>query len=131
MAGLLASMTGPTSGLTWRAVLAGSAIGILMCFSNTYFGLQTGWVTMASLQSALLAHGLWALCARVRGRHGCAALTVAEHVLVTSVATAAATMPLAAGFVGIIPALRILQARGEGAADAAALPLQGAGSQIA
>jgi uncharacterized oligopeptide transporter (OPT) family protein len=116
---VFASMTGDGSGLTWRAVLAGSAIGTLMCFSNMYFGLQTGWVTMASLQSALLAHGLWALCVRVRGA-GCSPLTVAEHVLVTSVATAAATMPLAAGFVGIIPALRILHARGEGAAGCAA-----------
>ena len=41
-------------GLTARAVLAGLFVGSILCFSNTYFGLQTGWVTMGSLQSALL-----------------------------------------------------------------------------
>ena len=25
-------------------------VGSLLCCSNTYFGLQTGWVTMGSLQ---------------------------------------------------------------------------------
>jgi len=32
----------------------GSLVGGLMCFSNMYFGLQSGWVTLGSLQSALL-----------------------------------------------------------------------------
>ena len=42
--------------LTLRAVGAGLFVGSLLCCSNTYFGLQTGWVTMGSLQvrSALL-----------------------------------------------------------------------------
>jgi uncharacterized oligopeptide transporter (OPT) family protein len=36
--------------LTVRAVAAGLVVGAVLCFSNTYFGLQTGWVTMGSLQ---------------------------------------------------------------------------------
>ena len=36
--------------LTFRALAVGLAVGTLLCFSNTYFGLQTGWVTMGSLQ---------------------------------------------------------------------------------
>lgn len=40
--------------LTFRAVAAGLAVGAVLCFSNMYFGLQTGWVTMGSLQSAIL-----------------------------------------------------------------------------
>lgn len=36
--------------LTVRAVAAGLLVGAVLCFSNTYFGLQTGWVTMGSLQ---------------------------------------------------------------------------------
>jgi hypothetical protein len=36
--------------LTVRAVAAGLMVGAVLCFSNTYFGLQTGWVTMGSLQ---------------------------------------------------------------------------------
>ena len=36
--------------LPLRAVGAGLFVGSLLCCSNTYFGLQTGWVTMGSLQ---------------------------------------------------------------------------------
>ena len=36
--------------LTFRAVGVGLLVGSLLCFSNMYFGLQTGWVTMGSLQ---------------------------------------------------------------------------------
>lgn len=36
--------------LTFRSLAVGLAVGTLLCFSNTYFGLQTGWVTMGSLQ---------------------------------------------------------------------------------
>ena len=36
--------------LTFRAVGTGLLVGSLLCCSNTYFGLQTGWVTMGSLQ---------------------------------------------------------------------------------
>lgn len=36
--------------LTARAIAAGLVVGSVLCFSNTYFGLQTGWVTMGSLQ---------------------------------------------------------------------------------
>lgn len=36
--------------LTVRAIAAGLLVGSVLCFSNTYFGLQTGWVTMGSLQ---------------------------------------------------------------------------------
>lgn len=40
--------------LTVRAVAAGLLVGAVLCFSNTYFGLQTGWVTMGSLQVGTL-----------------------------------------------------------------------------
>ena len=33
------------SHFTWRSVVVGLFIGIIICFSNTYFGLQTGWVS--------------------------------------------------------------------------------------
>ena len=41
--------------LTLRAVGAGLLVGSLLCCSNTYFGLQTGWVTMGSLQVCMHA----------------------------------------------------------------------------
>ena len=36
----------PELELTLRAVLGGIGVGGILCFSNMYFGLQTGWVTM-------------------------------------------------------------------------------------
>lgn len=36
--------------LTTRALVSGLLVGTLLCFSNTWFGLQSGWVTMGSLQ---------------------------------------------------------------------------------
>jgi OPT family oligopeptide transporter len=107
---------------TPRALLAGVFIGGLMCFSNMYFGLQTGWVTMGSLQSTLLGFGLMRLLRRATapGAHGASTdrrrrvaswfdgFCAHENVVLQTVAVASATMPLAGGFVGIIPALRCL-----------------------
>ena len=45
-------------GVTVPVVLIGLVLGALLTFSNMYFGLQTGWVTMGSLQSALLGYGV-------------------------------------------------------------------------
>ena len=28
---------------TCRAVMAGLCVGVMLCFTNMYFGLQTGW----------------------------------------------------------------------------------------
>lgn len=32
--------------IQFRAVLFGLVIGCLLCFTNLYFGLQTGWISM-------------------------------------------------------------------------------------
>ena len=50
-----------------------------MCMSNMYFGLQTGWVTMGSLQSAILGFGIF------KAMQTCgfgSNFTVAENVIV-------------------------------------------------
>jgi uncharacterized oligopeptide transporter (OPT) family protein len=39
-----------TPQLTMRATATGLVVGTLLCFTNMYFGLQTGWVTMGSIQ---------------------------------------------------------------------------------
>ncbi|BDA51281.1 Putative oligopeptide transporter YGL114W [Coccomyxa sp. Obi] len=91
--------------LTFRAVGTGLLVGSLLCCSNTYFGLQTGWVTMGSLQSAVLGFGIF----RVLERYGITSgLSVAENVILQTTSVATATMPLAAGLVGIIPALGMM-----------------------
>lgn len=45
--------------LTVRAVLAGLLVGTLLCFTNMYFGLQTGWVTMGSIQCAVVGFAMF------------------------------------------------------------------------
>lgn len=68
-----------TRGLTPRALAAGLAIGVLMCLTNMYFGLQTGWITMGSLQSAILGFGIFkALQGFGLGKQ----FSVAENVIV-------------------------------------------------
>ena len=92
--------------LTFRAVFVGLLCGTVLCFTNMYFGLQTGWVTMGSLQSALLGYGIFQACG-VCTRHA-RHFGPLENVVVQTVSVATATLPLAAGFVGIIPALGLL-----------------------
>ncbi|KAI8364695.1 OPT oligopeptide transporter protein-domain-containing protein [Radiomyces spectabilis] len=89
---------------TLRAVAVGLLIGTVICFSNMYFGLQTGWISMMSLQASLLGYAIFRpLQSRLQVR-----FSPVENVVLQTVAVATATMPLAAGFVGVIPALGLL-----------------------
>ncbi|KAI9491800.1 OPT oligopeptide transporter protein-domain-containing protein [Zychaea mexicana] len=75
-----------------------------MCFSNMYFGLQSGWISMMSLQASLLGYAIFKpFRDKLRTPFG-----PIENVVLQTTAVATATMPLAAGFVGIIPALGLL-----------------------
>ncbi|KAI9677299.1 MAG: Ras GTPase activating protein ira2 [Trizodia sp. TS-e1964] len=101
----------PTShNFTPRGLLAGLLIGVLVCFSNTYFGLQTGWVSMMSLPSSLLGFGAF----KALSPHLSYPFSPAENVFVQTVAVALGAMPLAAGFVGVVPALNYLLTEDEG-----------------
>ncbi|KAI8372579.1 OPT oligopeptide transporter protein-domain-containing protein [Choanephora cucurbitarum] len=89
---------------TLRAVVCGLLIGTLMCFSNMYFGLQTGWISMMSLQSSLLGFAIFKpFQPMLRHKFG-----PIENVVLQTTAVATATMPLAAGFVGVIPAMELM-----------------------
>ena len=88
---------------TVRAVVAGTVIGAVLCFANMYFGLQTGWVSMMSLQSTVVGFGFFHTL-----RRQFPDFTPLENVVLQTTAVSCATMPLAAGFVGIIPALGML-----------------------
>ena len=77
-----------------------------MAFTNLYFGLQTGWISMMSLQSALLGFGIFKLVPKVFPNSR--PFTVQENVVLQTTAVATGTMPLAAGLVGIVPALEML-----------------------
>ncbi|KAF9932231.1 hypothetical protein FBU30_008653 [Linnemannia zychae] len=89
---------------TWRAVGVGIGIGALLCFTNMYFGLQTGWISMMSLQSSLLGFAIF----KTAKPYLKVPFGPAENIVLQSIAVATGTMPLAAGFVGIIPALQMM-----------------------
>lgn len=101
---------------TARALVLGLFIGVLIAFSNTYFGLQTGWISGMAMPSALIGFayfkGLRTLMsslgdnfARLGFGEG---FSEVENVLVQTVAGSVGTMPLGCGFVGVVPALEFL-----------------------
>ena len=100
----LADQASQPQNFTLRGVLAGLAIGVVICFSNMYFGLQTGWVSSMAMPSALIGFAYF----KTVSRYLKLPFTPVENVLVQSVAGSVGTMPLGCGFVGVIPALNYL-----------------------
>ncbi|KAE8375163.1 OPT oligopeptide transporter protein-domain-containing protein [Aspergillus bertholletiae] len=94
---------------TPRSLLVGLIIGALITFSNTYFGLQTGWISTMAMPSALIGFSVF----KVLSNHLSYPFTPIENVLIQTVAGAVGTMPLGCGFVGVIPALEFLIRDGE------------------
>jgi OPT family oligopeptide transporter len=89
---------------TLRGLLVGLLIGTVVCFSNMYFGLQTGWVSSMAMPSALLGFSYF----KMVSRYISFPFTPIENVFVQSVAGSVGTMPLGCGFVGVLPALNYL-----------------------
>ncbi|KAI1878823.1 hypothetical protein JX265_003000 [Neoarthrinium moseri] len=89
---------------TFRGVAVGLLVGLVICFSNMYFGLQTGWVSMMTMPASLLGFGIF----RVLAPHLQFPFSPVENVLVQSVAGGMAIMPLGCGFVGVMPAMNYL-----------------------
>lgn len=100
----LAEQADQGQNFTVRGVLVGLAIGVVICFSNMYFGLQTGWVSGMAMPAALIGFGFFKTVARCIDYP----FTPVENVLVQTVAGALGTMPLGCGFVGVMPALNYL-----------------------
>lgn len=100
----LAEQADQGQNFTIRGVLVGLAIGVVICFSNMYFGLQTGWVSGMAMPAALIGFGFFKTVARCIDFP----FTPVENVLVQTVAGAVGTMPLGCGFVGVMPALNYL-----------------------
>ncbi|KAL4751001.1 hypothetical protein BDW72DRAFT_174807 [Aspergillus terricola var. indicus] len=100
--------TAPRS-FTLRSLLVGIVIGALITFSNTYFGLQTGWISTMAMPSALIGFSVF----KVFSKYLSYPFTPIENVLIQTVAGAVGTMPLGCGFVGVIPALEFLIRDGE------------------
>lgn len=89
---------------TLRGVAAGLVVGLVICFSNMYFGLQTGWVSMMTMPASLMGFGIF----KTLSRHLAFPFTPVENVLVQTVAGSMAIMPLGCGFVGVLPAMNYL-----------------------
>ncbi|KAI1428479.1 OPT oligopeptide transporter protein-domain-containing protein [Xylaria sp. FL1777] len=89
---------------TFRGVVVGLLVGLVIVFSNMYFGLQTGWVSMMTMPASLLGFGIF----RTLSRRLSFPFTPVENVLVQSVAGGMAIMPLGCGFVGVLPAMEYL-----------------------
>jgi OPT family oligopeptide transporter len=100
----LAERADEPQNFTFRGVIAGLLIGIVICFSNMYFGLQTGWISSMSMPSALIGFAYFKAVARTLKLP----FSPVENVLIQSVAGSVGTMPLGCGFVGVIPALNYL-----------------------
>ncbi|RSM08299.1 hypothetical protein CEP52_004725 [Fusarium oligoseptatum] len=65
----MATRTVPGRSFTVRGVGVGLLVGTVICFSNMYFGLQTGWVSIMSMPASLMGFGIfkvsrvvWLLC---------------------------------------------------------------------
>ncbi|KAI0850221.1 OPT superfamily oligopeptide transporter [Daldinia vernicosa] len=89
---------------TLRGVAVGLLVGLIICFSNMYFGLQTGWISMMTMPASLLGFGIF----KTLSRHLTFPFSPVENVLVQSVAGGMAIMPLGCGFVGVIPAMEYM-----------------------
>ena len=100
----LADRAESDTNFTIRGVLVGLSIGIIICFSNMYFGLQTGWVSGMAMPASLLGFAFFRSIHRVLKYP----FTPVENVLVQTVAGAVGTMPLGVGCVGVLPALNFL-----------------------
>ncbi|KAL9053916.1 MAG: hypothetical protein Q9162_004489 [Coniocarpon cinnabarinum] len=105
----LAKRADEPQNFTLRGIAFGVIVGVVIVFSNTYFGLQTGWISGMSMPSALLGFGFF----KVLSPYLRMQFSPVENVLIQSVAGSVGTMPLGCGFVGVIPALEFLLKRGE------------------
>jgi hypothetical protein len=50
---------------TARSLLVGLIIGALVTFSNTYFGLQTGWISTMAMPSALIGFSVFKVLSQI------------------------------------------------------------------
>jgi uncharacterized oligopeptide transporter (OPT) family protein len=87
--------------LTFKAFLTGAGLGVVFAVGNVYVGLKTGVSDNATVTSAILG---FALC-RTFSRKSYSPL---ENNITQTVASSAATMPAAMGFLGSFPALTML-----------------------
>jgi uncharacterized oligopeptide transporter (OPT) family protein len=90
--------------LTLRALLFGSALGVLLASGNVYTGLKTGFIDGGSITSALLGFAFFSTFKRRAG----GPFGMLENNVAQTTASSAAIMGFAIGLPGAIPALQLL-----------------------
>jgi putative OPT family oligopeptide transporter len=90
--------------LTLRALLFGSALGVLLAAGNVYTGLKTGFIDGGSITSALLGFAFFSTFRRLAG----GPFGTLENNVAQTTASSAAIMGFAIGLPGAIPALQLL-----------------------
>jgi uncharacterized oligopeptide transporter (OPT) family protein len=88
---------------TLRATVAGILVGILVCFANAYFGLQTGFIAIMTLPAAVIGFSAF----RMLEKKLASPFTAAENAVMVTIAGSLGTMPFTAGLVGVVPSTRI------------------------
>ncbi|SPQ25558.1 814f0801-f36e-4f14-8019-25b320dbc927 [Thermothielavioides terrestris] len=91
-------------------VVVGTVLGSLVCLANMYFGLQVGALNTMSPATALLAFAIF----RSTSRWLPFAFTPTENVIVQTIASSIAGMPVAASLTNAIPAFEFLRRPDEG-----------------
>ncbi|RKF56301.1 putative oligopeptide transporter [Erysiphe neolycopersici] len=100
----MGSHTQESKSFTLRGILVGLMVGSITCFSNMYFGLQSGWISPMSMPSALMGFVFF----KSISKHLDLPFSPVENVLIQSVSGGMGTMPLGCGLVGIMPALNFM-----------------------
>lgn len=95
---------------TVRSTVVGLLIGVVVCLSNVYFGLQNGYSNTLAMPSSLLGYAIFRLFRSQLKRP----FTSQENAFVQTVAGAVGAMPLTAGLVSVIAALEYLIQPSEG-----------------
>lgn len=104
-----------------RAVFTGMCVGCLIVFTNLYLGLQSGWISIMTLQGSLLGYAVFRVIptsvriGRWRFRILERPLTTRENIVIQTVASSVGCLPLCAGAIGVLPALSILDPERDGA----------------
>lgn len=89
---------------SFRSIIVGLLIGVLLNLSNMYYGLQAGSSMQMPAVSGLLGFAIFHV---FRGQLR-TPFTVSENVLICSAATAVGCMPVTAGFIESLPALEFV-----------------------
>ncbi|KAK1976846.1 OPT oligopeptide transporter protein-domain-containing protein, partial [Colletotrichum cereale] len=92
------------SSLTLRSTIVGIVVGSLICLSNTYFGLRTGFLAIMSLPSTILGFAFF----KTIQDHLDIPFTPQEHTSLVVIASSLGLMPFTIGTVGILPAMEFL-----------------------